>query len=194
MPHNAAKNAATPQADSTTPKWTDKAATIGIQHPCQNIAAGCRWESPDNTEIDTVEEAQELTCLHITMCDTNPIVTQKKKECEHQRQLRWQRQECQEPDKQTISQEQLRKKDQSENTTNNATGPQDSGPKRGKGSNTAKTPEDSPTGKLEGNATTPYNNPTSKLENNAKTLTPPAHHLTAAAKQAQRQIPENHGQ
>ena len=78
---------------------------------------------------------------------------------------------------QMASQEQLRKhKDQAENPANDSMRPQDISPKREQGNDTAKTPQDRPTGKLEGNGTTSKKSPTSKLESNAKT----ADHPTAA--------------
>ena len=70
-------------------------------------------ESPNNFEIKMAVEAQEFARLHFALCESNPIVIQKRKEHKHQRQLTSKCLECQECDKQTASQEQLKKqKDQ----------------------------------------------------------------------------------
>ena len=76
-----------------------------------------------------------------------------------------------------------------ENPTSDSMGLRDSGLKREKGNDTAKIPEDSPTGKLEYNVTTLHNNLTSKLGCNVKTLIPQADHPTAAFNERKHRYP-----
>ena len=79
--------------------------------------------------------------------------------------------------------------DEAGNPTKDSMGPRDSGPKREKGNDTAKTLEDIPTGNLESKATTPQNSPTNKMGRDAKTLTPPANCSTAVDNERKHRYP-----
>ena len=57
-----------------------QAATSCVQRSCPNKAWGCNRRSPNNKEITTVEEAQYLANMHLTVRPMNPEVIQRKKE------------------------------------------------------------------------------------------------------------------
>ena len=52
-----------------------------VHRNCPNKEAGpCNWRSPNNNNITTEAETQELTKLHFTVGQTNPNVMQRKLE------------------------------------------------------------------------------------------------------------------
>ena len=92
------------------------AAPGAVQCPGPNKAKWYRWESPINVEINTTESAQKLAYLHFTVCDTNPLVTEMRKKCKEQRQIRWRLNQRMEQARQVASQERQlkREKEQAE--------------------------------------------------------------------------------
>ena len=58
------------------------------------MAGPCNWRSPNDSEITTMAEAQELGVILFTVCNTNLEVIQKRQEGQVEAELKCQREEA----------------------------------------------------------------------------------------------------